>query len=507
MLKFSKIVKTLKALLSDNVALTKDFADKAFSLVSNNSLNITKNGIFVAVRGDLNDGHKYIKNAISAGASLIVYQDPSYSPNKSSEVFFLRVNDSYKAYALLAALQYNFPVNSFDMFAITGTNGKTTCAYLLKFLLEYANYKSCNIGLISTVEYSCGDKKLPADRTTPEALKFQWILNEFIKQDCKATVMEVSSHSLVQNRIGDTNFNFAVFTNLSGDHLDYHLTMEDYFQAKVLLFQNHLKKDGKAVINIDGKYGKRLAGMLTPNQCFSYGFNDDADFKIIIPEEKFNNSLLNFKSNFLISYSGEIYEISIPMPGQFNMANATAVFAVGILAGIPVKCVIDALNNSKQVPGRMESFFLHNGALCFVDYAHTDDALLNVLKELNVIKHNRNGKIYCVFGCGGDRDKTKRSRMGAVANEFADISIITSDNPRNENPLNIMKDIISGFDEHCVYKQIQDRELAIKFALEKAEPSDIILIAGKGHENYQEINGEKIPFDDRLIIENFINDK
>ena len=505
MLTYSNIIQVLKPLLNDNFVLKENFENKTFKSVSNNSLNIGLNDVFVAIRGESTDGHKYIKDAISRGASLVIVQYAKDIIDEISGVLFLVVSDSYKAYAFLAELQYNFPANRMDMYAVTGTNGKTTCAYLLKSILEFENTKYSKVGLLSTVEYSCGDENISAERTTPEALKFQELLDLFLQKDCNAVVMEVSSHSLVQQRIANTKFNFAVFTNLTGDHLDYHLNMENYFQAKVLLFQNHLKEGGKAVVNIDDEYGEHLTQILKPKQYVTYGFNKNADFQIIPSTNNEDSDSTNFMSSFQILFSGKFYDISLPMPGRFNMANATAVFAVAFLFGISSDVIARALNSTAQIPGRMQTFKLPNGAVCFVDYAHTDDALFRVLTELDHIKLSRNGRILCVFGCGGDRDKSKRPRMATVANEFSDEIIVTSDNPRTENPEQIIQDIITTLPENSNYLSIIDREEAIKHALISAKTEDIVLIAGKGHENYQEINGIKHPFDDCLVVNNFIN--
>lgn len=460
-----------------------------FTAVTNHSRNSDSQSVFIAITGVNADGHDFIVDAISKGVRLVVHQqDVPPCPG----VEFVKVTDSYAAYARLAELAYGFPANDLKLIAVTGTNGKTTTAYLLKSILQETG-KGC--GLISTVEYAYPGHSIPAARTTPDALEFQQLLCEFRRSGCEYAVMETSSHALHQNRIGTANFATAIFTNLSGDHLDYHLDMESYFSAKKILFEKHLKIPAKACINIDDTYGKRLVRELpAPAEIVTFGRG--GEIRIIDFKSSCSGTELN------LSIKGVNHQVLSPLFGDFNTYNIAGAVAAATALGISMDQIIKGIKKMNSVPGRMESFPLPNGALAVVDYAHTDDALANVLETLRKIDDR--GSITVVFGCGGDRDRTKRPRMGAVAAKFADNVVLTSDNPRTEEPMAIINGIAAGLPPNCDFSIISDRKTAIEQTLSSAKKSDIILIAGKGHETYQEINGVKYPFDDRVVVKNSV---
>ncbi|OGV17463.1 MAG: UDP-N-acetylmuramoyl-L-alanyl-D-glutamate--2,6-diaminopimelate ligase [Lentisphaerae bacterium GWF2_38_69] len=489
-----------------------NFFDFEVSAVSNNSLNVKDNSVFVAVKGTETDGHKYINDAIARGARAVFHNQEI---QKQSGVSYIRVEDSYYAYALLCEKYFDEPSKKLKLIGITGTNGKTTSAYLLKSVLESLGKK---VGLLSTVEYSFGDRVISAQRTTPEAFELQTVFHKMVEADCEYCVMEVSSHALDQRRIGSARFDGVIFTNLSGDHLDYHKDMKSYFLAKERLFTEYLKKAGKAVTNCDDPYGKNL-GVTT------FGLSDISDYNIIPSRDLFSRCMDG------IINSGETFILSPHLLGLYNSYNVAGVFALLSELGFNKQKVAHALSEKISVPGRLERICGRKNILYFVDYAHSDDALRRVLTALRELKPK---KLISVFGCGGNRDKTKRPRMGKISAELADFTIVTSDNPRKEVPSEIIKDILEGIritgvppvnekeDIHgraCPlpesardargtgkYNVIEDRRRAIFEAVRMAEEKDIVLIAGKGHEDYQEIMGVRYPFSDKEVLKKAINE-
>lgn len=462
--------------------------------ITNNSREASEKTVFTAIKGSSFDGHSFIESAISAGSKVIVCEVlPTPLPE---DVLFIQVSDSYSAYAKLAEFFYGTPYEQLILCGITGTNGKTTTAYLLHSIL---NHHEKSAGLISTVEYSTGKSCTPAERTTPDAVELQKLFCEMTTADCTHAVMEVSSHSLDQNRIGSAKFAVGIFTNISGDHLDYHKNMSAYFSAKQKLFTDHISATGASLINIDDIYGKKLYSSISKNSasnCYSYGRSETADFKI----SKVNLAIN--KSSFLLTLpSGESFKVNSPMCGRFNVYNTAAAAAAAYLMKIDTKTTLAGIADMPAVPGRMEK--CSDSPLVFVDYAHTDDALENVLSTISELLENR--KLTLIFGCGGDRDCTKRPRMGAVAAKFADKIIITDDNPRTEDPLKIVNDIISGIPEKINFAIIHNRKQAIHTAISEADQNSVILVAGKGHEDYQDINGVKYPFNDKECIRRFLN--
>src|SRR6202045_132108 len=453
-----------------------------------------KNFLFVALRGEKTDGHQFIDQAVEKGASVIVTE----RDEKQARATCLVVENTRPALADLAAAFYERPARRLKLAAVTGTNGKTTTTFLIKHVCEKAGVRC---GLLGTVRYEIGDRVLPGGRTTPEALEVQELLAQMVNAGCKAAAMEVSSHALAQDRTRGLEWDVAVFTNLTQDHLDFHGTMENYFEAKMKLFAGLAEQKGKtkpvAVINIDDRYGAQLVDRLDRKiSVITYGVSARADFRASNYHAEFAGTSYQLDAN------GKSYLVRVPLIGRFNVANSMAALAAASSMGLGLREAILSLARSPQVPGRLEAVPAKRQFQVFVDYAHTDDALLNVLKTLRELSPRR---LIVVFGCGGDRDRQKRPLMGRVVDQNADYSIITSDNPRKEDPDAIIAEVEKGF-RLGNYEKITDRAKAIARAIELAQPRDIILIAGKGHEAYQEFADHTVPFDDiqvaRQALEN-----
>ena len=451
--------------------------------ISYDSRRVGPADLFVAMRGERSDGHLFIEEAVEKGAVAVVGERAGLSQRATMVV----VQDSREALAQLASFFYGEPAKKLTMIGVTGTNGKTTTTFLIKHILERANRPS---GLIGTVQYEIGRRVIPAHRTTPESLDLQELLRDCFEAGCRNVVIEVSSHALRQNRANEIGFDVGVFTNLTRDHLDFHKGMKDYFEAKTRLFENlrvNEKKSPSAVVNVDDPYGQQLIARFGKDiPVLSYGMGARADFRA---------------SNFKVELSGTSYQLDakeksylvrLPLIGRFNIYNSLAALAAACAVGIDIRTSVAALAKAPQIPGRLEAVSVKRQFQVFVDYAHTDDALTNVLKTCRDLNPNR---LILVFGCGGDRDKSKRALMGSVADQLADFTIITSDNPRKEDPQAILRDIEEGF-KRKNYEKILDRKKAIARAIEVAKPRDIVLIAGKGHEKTQEFGGHTIPFDD-----------
>ncbi len=451
------------------------------------SRRVQKNGLYVAMRGAHFDGHQFTEQAIERGASAIVVERPESHPRATSLV----VADSRVALADLAFTFFKKPALRLKMAGVTGTNGKTTTTFLLKHICEAAGLRS---GLIGTVRYEIGERVLPATRTTPESLDLQELLAQIAGAGCKAAIMEVSSHALAQERTRGLEWDVAIFTNLTQDHLDFHQTMENYFEAKARLFtglkNQPNKKQTTAVINIDDRYGEQLVSRVRDESpVITYGMSARADYRASNYRAEFGGT------SFQLDARGKIYLVRVPLIGRFNVSNAMAALAAASPLGVNLRDAVLSLAKAPQVPGRLEAVPAKRQFQVFVDYAHTDDALLSVLKTLRELAPNR---LIVVFGAGGDRDKQKRPLMGRVADQNADYSIITSDNPRKEDPLAIIADVKKGF-RSGNFETVPDRTEAISRAIALAQPRDIVLIAGKGHETYQEFADHTIPFDDRLM--------
>lgn len=452
--------------------------------------------IFFALNGQRQDGRLFIQDAIDRGAEVIVADQAGHALRAASlsgkgQTIILPTTDARLAMAQIARVFYQNPSARLKVVGITGTNGKTTTAFMIKNVFDAAGLKA---GMIGTVEYIIGRRIIPATRTTPESVDLQQMLDQMTGADCRSAVMEVSSHALVQKRVSGIDFDAAVFTNLTHDHLDYHQTMEKYFQAKALLFRNLGKSIKKpvAVVNLDDPYGRQLA-LLPEVQTglMSYGLQEQATIRAV------NLSLKPQGTSFEVLSPWGGANVSMRLLGRYNMSNALAAIATCGALGIKPSLVAEVLGQMTCVPGRLEEIQTAAGFQVFVDYAHTDDALRNVLTTLREVT---SGRLVVVFGCGGNRDVKKRPLMGAVAEEMADYAILTSDNPRREEPDAIISQILTGFKTRDKVDVIPDRFEAIARALSIAEKGDVILIAGKGHENYQEFANTIIPFDDRQVV-------
>ncbi len=460
--------------------------DIEISSITNDSRKVKSGTLFVAINGVKFDGHNFIDDALSSGAAAVVC---SNLPDKLDDnVVYIQVADTYDVYALLAEVYFQFPGRKLKIIGITGTNGKTTCAFLVNHMLQQGG-KKC--GLITTVQYSYGGIVIPATRTTPEAFELQKLFSEMEKAGCEYVVMEVSSHSLSQSRLGNSKMTAVLFTNISGDHLDYHGDMDSYYLAKKQLFTNYCENSKTIrVINSDDLYGKRLISEVSGN-VVTYGLNLNCNCRIL------TNSCGSITGIRLDDDT--MFDVKTSLIGGFNAYNIAGAITVCLGLGVPIKIIIKALETFENVPGRLELVEVSSGAACYVDYAHTDDALRRVLSALKKLNPRQ---LIVVFGCGGDRDRSKRPRMGEAVFEFADLVVITSDNPRTEDPIQIINDIISTLNLNKEYKIIPDRKEAIEFAVKTAVGGDIVLVAGKGHEDYQEIGTGKISFDDREVIKN-----
>jgi UDP-N-acetylmuramoyl-L-alanyl-D-glutamate--2,6-diaminopimelate ligase len=459
-------------------------ADRAVESIAYDSRRVERDGLFVALRGEKSDGHDFIGQAIEKGATVIVAE----RAEQNSRTTFVVVENTRTAMADLAARFYNFPARKLKLAGVTGTNGKTTTTFLIKHICEKAGMRC---GLLGTVRYEIGERVLPAARTTPESLDLQELLAQIRDAGCKAAAMEVSSHALAQERARDLEFEVAVFTNLTQDHLDYHGTMENYFEAKAKLFEQLARQDRKkkpvAVINVDDRYGQKLIAKIKDKvSVVTFGTGVKADFRASNYRMEFGGT------SYQLDARGKSYLVRVPLIGRFNVANSLAALAAANALGIGLREAVVSLGKSPQVPGRLEMVPAKRQFQVFVDYAHTPDALLNVLKTLRELEPRR---LIVVFGCGGNRDREKRPLMGTVADQNADYAIITSDNPRKENPDKIIAEIEKGF-HGGHFEKITDRAAAISRAVELAQPRDIVLIAGKGHENYQEFADHTVPFED-----------
>jgi UDP-N-acetylmuramoyl-L-alanyl-D-glutamate--2,6-diaminopimelate ligase len=477
----------LEALLARTpVKEVRGAAGVVITSIAYDSRRVRPGSLFVALRGEKSDGHDFIDQAVNAGATAVVVEKPDGPPRATSVV----VEDSRAALADLAAAFYKNPARHLKMTGVTGTNGKTTFTFLLKHICEAAIMPS---GLIGTVRYEIGERILPATRTTPESLDLQEMFSQIRDAGCRAAVMEVSSHALAQERVRGIEFDVAVFTNLTQDHLDYHGTMEKYFGAKSLLFQ-HLAaqkhKQGTAVINIDDRYGEKLLDHSAKTvKTVSYGLSARADVRASDMKIDFHGT------TYKLGIGQRSYLVRLPLIGRFNVYNSLAAIAAARALGIEARVAIKALADTPGVPGRLEAVPVKRPYRVFVDYAHTPDALVNVMKTLRELSPAR---LIVVFGCGGSRDRTKRPLMGAAVEEAADLAIITSDNPRKEQPGAIIDEIKAGF-RNARHEVIEDRKEAILHAINIAGPRDIVLIAGKGHETYQEFADHTVPFDDVAV--------
>ena len=459
--------------------------DLDISSLQYDSRKVEKGDIFFCVEGFKVDGHRYIQNAIDKGATVVICSKEPVKELLEGKVTFIQISDIRKVMAVCASNFYNNCHKELKLIGITGTNGKTTSSYMLKKVLETAGYK---VGLVGTIANYIGQRKIDTHRTTPEALELHQLFNEMVAEKVDYCIMEVSSHSLVLKRVYGLEFEEGIFTNLTQDHLDFHKTFLNYYNAKLMLF----KSSKTSIINIEDEYGRRLFNDVN-NKKITYGTQKNCDVRA---EEVYMNSR---GINFNLCYNHKKSKVELGMPGAFNLSNALGSAAACLTEGIDIESVAKGLSSVMGVPGRCEvvSRKYNLGYDIILDYAHTPDSLKQTLKT---VKEFTKGKVICVFGCGGDRDTTKRAQMGYIGTQLSDIAIITSDNPRSEEPLKIIEDIVSGVKNNN-YIIEENRKEAIKKAVALASSQDTILIAGKGHEDYQELKTGCVHFDEREIIE------
>jgi len=546
---------TLKMLIKDmEIKEMTGSADVDVIGVAYDSRKVKRGDIFIAVKGEKVDGHSFINDAVKKGAVAVVYEKSEVSrsdpqsetrlyerrpvsgsqksevnlaiSNRQSAISFIHVKDSRNALAYISNNFYGRPSDELAIIGVTGTNGKTTTTYLLKAILEAWGKE---VGLIGTISYTVKDRHYDAPHTTPEAPEFQAMLSEMLLSGCSHVVTEVSSHALAQRRVDYTNFDVAVFTNLTRDHLDFHATMEDYFRAKERLFKEILLREGTSVINYDDVWGRKLIGDIS-GKVLTYGIETGADMAAVNIKDSLEGLVMDIK------FRDRVHGVKSPLIGMHNVYNILSAAGAAVSLNVPWDVIIDGIRKMSSVKGRFEKVDAGQDFLCIVDYAHTEDALERLIytaRELmkssevsntptpalpprgggqgwggdpELRTRNSSPRIITVFGCGGNRDKGKRPIMGKIATSLSDYVVITSDNPRNEDPVEIIKEIEAGASRRN-YVIEPDRREAIRKAVKLAEAGDILLVAGKGHEDYQEIKGIRHKFSDREALEDTIRDR
>ena len=468
---------------------TYNLCDVEITGITNDSRKVRPGSLYVAIKGYKTDGHNFIKKSLECGAQAIVSEE-RFSLN--TKIPQITVRNTRKALSSLSCCFYNNPSQKINVVGVTGTNGKTTTTFLTKSIIEKAGYEA---GLIGTINYQIGEKIIPAQETTPESVELQRLIAEMVAAKMKFAVMEVSSHSAIQYRIENIKFKTAVFTNITAEHMDYHKTISNYMNAKVELFKN-LTKDSFAVLNADDEHSKYFSDR-TSAKILWYGIKNNADIKAEICRESTSNTMIRLK------YLQREIDIKVPFVGLHNVYNALASVASAISLGFKLDVIKSGIETAPVVPGRLENVPCDRGFNVVVDYAHTPHALETVLHALkNLVK----GRILLVFGCGGDRDKEKRSIMGKIADEKSDIFWLTNDNPRSEAPLSIIDDIKAGIKSGRSFHIQTNRHKAIAEALSEAKGDDLVLIAGKGREKYQIIKDTIIPLDDREVVKKILSE-
>lgn len=500
----------MSAVLSDILAVLGNpvfEGDPSISIegVTHDSRKVQPGWAFAAVPGEVYDGHNFIDQAVEKGASLIIAQ--RRSPTDPRDVNWLMVPSTRRALGPIASAVYRDPTAQLSLVGITGTNGKTTLAFLLEAIVRAAGGSP---GVIGTITHRWGGKEQSAGHTTPEASDIQWFFRQMVDAGATHAIIETSSHGLHQGRLDGCRFDVGVFTNLTQDHLDYHGTMEEYFQAKRILFDRMLPASGKAhscgVVNLDDPFGLRLAREITHIPMIGFGTSGGC----AVRPEKIDLSAEGIEG--IVQTPTRRLSVRSRLTGSFNLLNILAAIAVAEQLGVADQAIVQGMEEVVSVPGRLERVFGQGGAV-FVDYAHTPNALQNVL---NALQRIRTGRIVTIMGCGGDRDKTKRPIMGREAAAGSNFVIVTSDNPRSENPLDIIDQVVEGvrkygfsllpdrMNDHPLpsgyFRIIPDRREAIAWAIGHLGSDDILLVAGKGHETYQEIKGIRHPFDDREVV-------
>jgi UDP-N-acetylmuramoyl-L-alanyl-D-glutamate--2,6-diaminopimelate ligase len=467
--------------------------DQNITAVTDDTRRLEPGALFVAVKGTQSDGHRYVAQAAGAGAAAIVVDTGHQAADLAAQfrIPIIEVPDSRRFLGILADRFYAHPSSHLKMIGVTGTNGKTTTTYLCKAILESAGRR---VGMIGTVAYQIGDQRIPANHTTPGALELQRLLRRMVDAGMDSVVMEVSSHALALDRTAACNFETVVFTNLTQDHLDFHADMEDYFLAKLRLFKQ-VRSKGRAIVNLDDPYGERVAAV-SEAPVWTYAVDQGAD--LCAKEVRVSLKGVEFR----VETPSGAADISSPLVGRHNVYNLLAAIGVGLHQGLSLSIIRTGLSSLANVPGRFERIDCGQPFTVVVDYAHTEDALFRLLTTAQEVK---TGRVITVFGCGGDRDRGKRPKMGRVAAKYSDLVVVTSDNPRTEDPLAIIREVEPGVKaglqgkEQGRYVIHPDRREAIEEAIREARPGDLILIAGKGHEDYQIIGNARLPFDDRIV--------
>jgi len=474
--------------------------------LSSNSGQIREGYLFVAIKGEKDDGHRFIEEAIKRGAvAVLVEEDIPLRPDFPA----VRVRSSRRALSKLAVRFYDQPSSRLNLVGITGTNGKTTVSYLIKNILKNFGKR---LGLLGTINYEIGDRVIPATNTTPDAAVLNSYLQDMVKENTDYAILEVSSHSISQHRIDELDFNTGIFTNFGHDHLDYHHSLENYFQTKKRFFER-LPAGAKAIINIDDPRSKEISRGIKA-RIFSYAVGQEADVFI-----KSNSLFLSLAGvRFIASGPNGEFPVECPLIGRHNVYNILAAACFCLSEGVPLEIISSSLRNFPPVRGRLQRVDYGQDFILFVDYAHTEEALKSVLTNLR--SSMSGGRLITIFGCGGDRDRQKRAAMGKISSELSDVVILTSDNPRSENPQAIIEDIVKGIEKNSSlwvrladgqaqarYEIISDREEAIKRGIALAQKGDIVLIAGKGHERYQIFRDTVVPFDDVEVARKIILNK
>lgn len=475
-----------------DIVTIKGDENKEVKLICTDSRNVERNALFIAIKGVQVDGHNYVENAIEQGASVIVYEEDTIKTD-NKEITFVKVKHSADAAGAIATLWYGDPSSKLKLVGVTGTNGKTTTATLLYNMFRRLGYKA---GLLSTVANYVNDKEFHATHTTPDPLTLNEMLAKMVEAGCDYAFMEVSSHAIHQKRISGLNFAGGIFTNLTQDHLDYHHTMEEYLKAKKMFF-DELPATAFALTNVDDKNGMVML-QNTKAKKHTYSVRGLADYKGKIIEKHFDGTAIEINGR----------EVQVQFVGVFNVYNLLAVCGVANLLGQQMDEILVTLSALKPVSGRFQTFRSDDGITAIVDYAHTPDALVNVLEAIHEVLQGQ-GQIITVVGCGGNRDKTKRPIMAREAVRLSNQVILTSDNPRFEEPQAIINDMADGLTSEQQKKalMIVEREQAIRTACKIARTGDVILIAGKGHENYQDVKGVKHHFDDSEIVQELFDIK
>lgn len=485
-MKFSEMMKKY----SEKPAIEsfKDFEVKGLAY---DSRKVKDGYIFFAIKGLKDDGNKYVNDALSNGASMVVTEE-----NLNTEADVLKVPQIRKVMAAMSSIYYGNPSEKLKLIGVTGTNGKTTTTYLINQLLKSKGYKS---GLIGTINYQIGEQKFESSLTTPDSIELNQILSQMVDAGMNYCVMEVSSIALEMDRVHGLNFDTALFTNLTSEHLDFHINMENYFNAKKILFDS-LSDDSFAITNADDPFGHKILSDCHAKKS-SYSVKNESDLKA------YNERLSLAGIQFDVNWNGKEYLLKSHLSGRFNIYNILASVSAVSNYEVDIPTIQKELLNFDGVPGRFTKIKLPNGAIAVVDYSHTSDSLKNAIESAIEIlnEENRNSRVITIFGCGGNKDKTKRPVMGNIATSLSDYAIITSDNPRFEDPYEIIDEIIGGIEKKSNYEVIENREEAIRKGIEMSGEGDIVLICGKGHETYQEVKGARTHFDDKEIVEKYLD--